>query len=172
MRKFLAISLLSLVFMSQLGYHLISNFQRSELRESMREALETGSAKKDMRVIVFEENAAAIRWEDEGNEFYLDGKLYDVSSIEKQNGKTLIHCVCDEDESELVDNVAKTVAAVNDKATGKESKHVVKFRLSDYTVHSIYRTPHAIITPSTEYVDFDVAIYPSLHAVDTDPPRC
>jgi len=158
--------------MSQLGYHLISNFQRSELRESMREALETGSAKKDMRVIVFEENAAAIRWEDEGNEFYLDGKLYDVSSIEKQNGKTLIHCVCDEDESELVDNVAKTVAAVNDKATGKESKHVVKFRLSDYTVHSIYRTPHAIITPSTEYVDFDVAIYPSLHAVDTDPPRC
>ena len=171
MRKFLAISLLLIVFLSQVGYYLISNYQRSALKESMREELRSRSAEKDMQVIVLEENAAAIRWEEDGKEFYLDGKLYDVASIEKQNGKTLIHCVCDKDEAQLANNVAKAVASANDKTNSKESKHIVKFQVSDYILYSIDRTTHPVIAPSTEYIDFDVTLFSSSHSVDIGPPR-
>ena len=157
--------------MSQVGYYLISTIQRSALKETMQAEMMTHTSAKDKQVIVLEENIADIRWEEDGNEFYLNGKLYDVASIEKQNGKTLIHCICDKEESQLATDVAKAVASANDKTTGKESKHIVKFQLSDYVLQTIDRTAYSINAPSTAYIDFDVAIFPSSRAVDTDPPR-
>jgi len=157
--------------MSQVGYYLISNFQRHALKESMEEQMLARIADKDMELIILEENVAAIRWEEDGKEFYLHGKLYDVASIEKQNDKTLIHCVCDKDESQLVKDVAKAVASSHERSTGKESKHTVKFQVSDYTLHPIDRMAYSIVAPSAEYIDFDAAIYLSSPAVDIQPPR-
>ena len=137
----------------------------------MREEMNAQSSRKDLQVIILEEHIAAIRWEEEGREFYLDGKLYDVASIEKQNGKTMIHCVCDKDETELAKDVAKTIASSHEKANGKESKQTVKFQLSDYTVQLTDKTSYSLIAPSREYLDFDVAILSSPLSVDTDPPR-
>jgi len=157
--------------MSQVGYYLISSFQRSALKESMQEDLSSGNSDNKIQTIVLEENTTTIRWEEDGKEFYLDGKLYDVASIEKQGGRTLVHCVCDKDETQLATNVAKAVSSANDKANGKESKHIVKFQSPDFTFLPIGKTDLSITTGATRYFDFDSAIDPSFSDVEITPPR-
>ena len=136
----------------------------------MQEELEGHISQNALQVIVLEDNA--IRWEEPGKEFYLDGVLYDVASIEKQNGKTLMHCVPDKKELHVVTNAVKAVASAHDKAAGgKENKHSIKSQVNDYILDTHNGSADSVIIPSPEYFDFDVAIYPSSHALDTDPPR-
>ena len=170
MRKVVAISLLLLVFIGQVGYYFFYTIERSAVRSEMDKELETKISKNVLQVIVLEENP--VIWEEQGKEFYLDGILYDVAAIEKQNGKTLMHCFADKKELELTTDAAKAIASSHDKtAGGKESKHSIKFQLTYYLFDTMGRLAYSTIIPSLEYFDFDVTIYPSFYAVDTDPPR-
>ena len=171
MRKFLPISLLVLVFISQVGYYFFYTFERSAAKASMQEAMEESTEQSPMQVIVLEDNVASIRWEEKGKEFYLDGILYDIASTEKVGGKTLMHCMADKKELQLVKDVAKVLASVNEKSTGKESKHNLKFQLNDFVLLAVEKTGNTQSVPSRQYFDFDVAIHSLSPAVDKDPPR-
>lgn len=170
MRKFISISFLLLAFISQVGYYFFYSIERTAVRSEMQEEFEGRISQNALQVIVLEDNA--IRWEEPGKEFYLNGILYDIASIEKQNGKTLMHCVPDKKELKIVRDAAKAVASTHDKAAGgKENKHSIKSQVNDYILDTHNGSAYSAIIPSPEYIDFDTAILSLSSAVDITPPR-
>lgn len=43
----------------------------------------------------------SVIWEEEGEEFYYKGSMYDVVSIEYTNGKASVYCINDQEENKL-----------------------------------------------------------------------
>jgi hypothetical protein len=56
--------------------------------------------------VISENNASALHWIRKGKEFMYKWAMYDVVKITKQNSKTLIYCLNDEKEKQLLDNYA------------------------------------------------------------------
>jgi hypothetical protein len=85
-------------------------------------------------VIVAEDNAAAIKWEEAGKEFYLNGNMYDVAKIKMVNGKTHLYCFNDKNEAEILvkKNNSLNNLPDNTAAEKKHSKWTGKIPLSDF----------------------------------------
>ena len=137
MKKSLTISFLLLLFFSQPGYYFIYVIQQYQLKESIKEKLLATIPEASLDIIDAGINKNDIEWEEEGKEFYLHGLLYDVAAIKIINGRTLIYCLNDKKEEQLLQDLAKAVSSGNDQnTTSKHGGHTVKFQLLDYIILS------------------------------------
>lgn len=98
----------------------------------MRAQIKTLRTDNDYEIIIAEENEKEIVWLEDDEEFCLNGVLYDVAKIKKQNGKTLLYCINDKKEELLLSSVNKVIHSNNQN--GKETKSTLKFQLPDYIV--------------------------------------
>ena len=172
MRKSITISLISLLFLSQAGYYFYYAAQRAQVRHEMQEQLSTELSENLLELIIQEDNETAINWQEPGKEFYLDGKLYDVASKKKINGKTFLYCVNDKNEHELVQDMAKMVKAGSDANTSDAAgKHTIKFQWADYILHSNERAMYSINNTVQYHTGFDAALVSSVQEVNAPPPR-
>ncbi len=138
----------------------------------MQEQLSAGLSENLLEQIIQEDHAAAINWKEPGKEFYLDGKLYDVASIKKINGKTFLYCLNDKKEHELVQDMAKMVKSGGDANTSDAAgKHTIKFQWADYILHSTEKIIYSINNLSLQHIGFDVALLSSVQEVNALPPR-
>lgn len=93
---------------------------------------------KLLEIIELDKNAAAIRWEEEGKEFTLNGSMYDVKRIEKKAGKTLLYCINDRKEELLIKKMIGTVQ----KNQHNKKNAAQKFQLPDFLLtNSELQTP-------------------------------
>ena len=76
---------------------------------------------------VIPENKNVI-WEEEGQEFSLNGDFYDVIKIERKGDQTYLHCVNDKKEEQLIKNYAR---AIKSNRSGKNSKRSSKHSIID-----------------------------------------
>lgn len=77
-------------------------------------------------------NKNNIDWEDEGREFYLHGRLYDVAYTRTVNGRTFIYCLNDTKEEKLLANLVKISGNQVDQNGGNPAgDHMVKFHSPD-----------------------------------------
>jgi hypothetical protein len=79
-------------------------------------------------MIVAEENDS-FRWEEEGKEFYQDGQLYDVVKSVTTGGKTVLYCINDKKEEELIRAFSK---ALRNRRSSRKQK--INFQISDSPV--------------------------------------
>lgn len=84
-------------FFPYLFYHL----GRIESRENFLESKDDIPA-EEIQTFTFDGNQK-IHWEIQDREFKLNGKLYDVISLHRENDTTVIRCVPDEDEDGIID---------------------------------------------------------------------
>jgi len=59
-------------------------------------------------------NNPAIKWEEAGKEFYLNGTFYDVVNTKKINGETWYYCINDKMESQLYKNYTASLKSSNE----------------------------------------------------------
>lgn len=78
------------------------------------------------------ENTGRIRWEEEGEEFSLNGDMYDVVATKTTGGKTWLYCLNDRNENELLRNFTRLFSSGSEK--GKSSQTDVKFHVTDQYV--------------------------------------
>lgn len=172
MRKIVTISLLIVLFLSQVGYYFFYSLKRLDVQSERKEELKAGVPLNSFTTIILEENSAGIKWEEKGEEFYLDGILYDVAAINKTPGKTYLYCLTDKNELQLLKNMAKAVKSGNDtQDNDKDSKHTIKFQFSDYILSDPEKLSHSILIPQREYFEINASLMFSYQLVDIHPPQ-
>jgi hypothetical protein len=120
-------------------------------------------------VFIAEEHGNNMQWKDDGKEFILNGEMYDVAKIEKVNGKTVLHCVNDKKEKELLSNFIKAIKA--GAHNGKSGKHSLKFQLTDYTITPIDKSAEFRLLPDQKFVNYTSSLYTAVSEITTPPPR-
>ena len=126
-----------------------------------------------LEIIDADINKNNIEWEEEGKEFYLHGEMYDVARVKKINGKTLIYCLNDKKEEQVLQDLAKALQSGSDQnANGKPGQHLVKFQLADLNILSTEKTSVAINQPARQkHFGYTVAIVSNNKEVNTPPPK-
>jgi len=120
-----------------------------------------------LEVIVAEQVADKIEWEEKNKEFSLNGILYDVARIEKKEGKTFLYCINDKKEKQLLDDLAK---AVNKDHDNKQGTNNIKSLLLDLVCMSNEEEIRSFSVPSG-YSSFNVTLVSSFEEINSPPPK-
>jgi hypothetical protein len=131
LKKIIAISLLLIVSFSQLGYYVIYRIQQHLIEEEIEAIIFASTPETSFEVFDLAQNSNNIRWKKEGKEFMLHGEMYDVAKIKKVQGKTLLYCLNDKKEKQLLRHFEK--AMKHDSGSSKPGKNSIKFQISDFT---------------------------------------
>ncbi|HET7898656.1 MAG TPA: hypothetical protein VFL47_13325 [Flavisolibacter sp.] len=107
MRKLFAILLLCCLLFVTAGYHLLYYFRIAEAKREMRTHLRYATNPDITTFRLSETEAAQLAWEDE-TEFFYEGDMYDVLSLNQEKDKVVIRCVSDQKETALAEHYLKT----------------------------------------------------------------
>ena len=156
-----------------MGYYCVYSFQQNKIKKEVKEQMKNLLPESALQIIVAEENADAIKWQEEGKEFILHGELYDVAKIKTLNGKTLLYCINDTKEEKLLQKFAKAIKSANDNnANSKNGKTNYKLQLNDYYFfYKIENTTAINANDSYEYLSFISSLTTSIKEVNAPPPR-
>jgi hypothetical protein len=167
LKKALTASLLLILFTSQVGYYFIYTIHQHIIKEEMERELLAHIPEASLEVIIAEQVADKIEWEEKNKEFSLDGILYDVARIEKKDGKTFLYCINDKKEKQLLDNLVK---AVNKNHDNKQGRNNIKSLLLDLVCMSDTEEPGTFSAPSV-YLCFKVTLVSSFEEIHSPPPK-
>ncbi|HRI25725.1 MAG TPA: hypothetical protein PLZ45_13695 [Ferruginibacter sp.] len=121
-----------LLFLSQGGYHVFFSIRQYEAKEEMKHRLLASVPEHLLQVINADVNKEDIEWEEEGREFFLHGQLYDVAYTKTVNGHTLIYCLNDHKEDQLLKKLSAVVAGHADQPGNHPGQHHTRFEPSDF----------------------------------------
>ena len=93
--------MISCLLCTILGYHFLYQIRISEAKKEMKELLRSGRYGKSIRLSLTAEEVSALEWESE-SELRYEGTMYDVLAQQWKEGKLLISCLRDEEETMLV----------------------------------------------------------------------
>lgn len=161
MRKTVAISLLLIIFINQLGYYLLHSLQQYQARQEIKHALRASIPESSLEIISATDDQ--LQWQEAGKEFYYRGQLYDVVNIKVLHGKTFYYCINDTKEKQLLENLAKIVKSSREDGN---RKNIVKYQLTDTelpnnetTLPLFFSKP--LYTPFTPHLTFsDLEVIP------------
>jgi hypothetical protein len=119
---------------SQLGYFLTSRIKQYYLKEAVMESLLGNLPDSELVSISLNANQKNISWEEEGREFTLNGKLYDVVRTLHQNDQTFLLCSSDEKEDAVLENMNK-ITQSNQQKSGKQQPPIVNLVYDCVLVH-------------------------------------
>ncbi len=74
---------------------LFFSFKQQLIRHRMHRRLE----EQQLHTLVLPDSS--VRWAEEGKEIWVEGRLFDVESMEQKDGMTVFHGLYDEEETEL-----------------------------------------------------------------------
>ncbi|MGB8192069.1 MAG: hypothetical protein WCF67_09125 [Chitinophagaceae bacterium] len=170
MRKVATILLLFVMFINQVGYYFLCNYQQYQVRQQMKRELLANLPEAQLDIVIVEDSEKPILWEEEGREFYLGDEMYDVVRQEKKNGKTYIYCINDKKEKQLLDHLVKVIKAGRD--TRKRSgKNVVKYQVVDFEPPRIESFPHISFFQKPQYACFSAHLLTYDEEIKGPPPR-
>jgi hypothetical protein len=166
-KKAFAAILLSILFMSQVGYYFVYSIQQHILKEEIEKELLSHLPDSSLELVIAEDHNDKLEWEEEEKEFSLNGEMYDVARIEKKDGKTLLYCINDEKEKQLLDNLVKAVTKNHDS---KKARNNIKPVLTDLFFTVTLESPK-IFSGSSTYELLDVSIISSFKEIKSPPPK-
>jgi hypothetical protein len=172
LKKISTISLLVLIFCSQIGYYGIGLIQQHMIKEEMEQKVLASTPESALEIIDATYHQKDINWEEEDEEFSMNGQMYDVAKVKIVNGKKLLYCLNDKREEQLIDKLDKAVKCGTDQDNNnKDGKHTVKFQWSDFIVASIEPTAIAYQAICTSYAGFSDKLVSPYTEIHSPPPR-
>jgi len=132
----------------------------SKVSDSELEAIDADLYQKD------------IVWEEEGKEFSLNGQMYDVARIKKTGNRTIIYCLNDKKEEELVDKYSKLLKSAADQdSSKKDGGHSLKFQMSDCVLTTLFSLSGDSQKTTLNYFVFNDKIISINKEIIIPPPR-
>ena len=125
-----------------------------------------GIPDSSLEMIVAEESKS-FRWEEEGKEFSQDGQLYDIVKSVHKNGKTVLYCINDVKEQELLHNFCKALKS----GDNKKARQTLKIQISDFHADRLENIIKIKQTVSKKYFYFNTDIVFCSKEINTPPPR-
>ena len=136
MRKTGTISILLILYYSQLGYYGQFVIQQCVLKEEAREAWIAALPDRCFfRVRLADVNAAG-HWEEEGKECWYNNHLYDVIRQKTQGSVVWLYCMDDEREATLIRQSGEMTHANNDHPD-KKANHSLSLRIGEWVAETI-----------------------------------
>lgn len=166
MRKTVSILFLLAIVGSQSGYYLFNVLQQYQLKEQVKKQLVENITDSSLQLIVANQHYS-FRWEEEGKEFYQDGQLYDVVKSVTKDGNTILYCINDKKEEELLSRLEKETKSAN----GNAALQILKIPLTDNYFQQIEPTIYNRPVFEQHYFYFDAAITALYKEVYAPPPR-
>lgn len=135
MRPAIFIILFSLLGISVFGIYPAFCLLKCHARAEIKKQLKNGFKAGELTRICIDEHQANLVWEEQGKEFHLNGKLYDVVSQWTTGRVTVYYCLNDQQELRmlrlLADNIHLQLS--NDHSpTGRTASHLFKMLFLDY----------------------------------------
>ncbi len=132
MKKLTAIFFLVFLSISQVGHLFLYYLQLQYIKHQVRNEILAGNVMQPCTVV---EDNASVSWEEEGEEFSLNGDMYDVVAVKKVAGRTLLYCFNDAHEDQLLKTFARLIISTGtDK--GKSAQSTLKFHITDQYILS------------------------------------
>ncbi|HUR12452.1 MAG TPA: hypothetical protein VM012_13840, partial [Flavitalea sp.] len=101
-------------------------------------------------------------------EFSFNGELYDVVKIEKRQHKTLLYCLNDKNEDQLIRNFAK---AIKSTQSGKNNKRYSNLpTIETYYCSELQQALYANAVIHS-YFTYDAALFSNSEEINIPPPR-
>ncbi|MGZ5242830.1 MAG: hypothetical protein ACXWEY_09150 [Bacteroidia bacterium] len=112
-----------------------------QARREIKTRIKNSVPSYELHAINATQNEAELHWHQEGKEFRLNGKMYDVVHVETKDGQTIYHCVDDVDEARLfahLDDMVNENMDHDQSARGKTARNLLKH------FSQVYITPQFI----------------------------
>ena len=167
MKKVTAIFFICFLSLSQVGHVLIYYVQLYQVKKLVKEQIVTGVPQSFCEVV---EDTDLLRWEEEGEEFTMNGNMYDVVAVSKINGKKVYYCLNDTKEEDLVRNFSQIIKGSSSKEKGSDP-YASRFHITDQFISC---TAVAILFSSYGNIDYysqDTALHYNYWEVHIPPPR-
>jgi hypothetical protein len=89
------------------GYQIVFYLQLRQVKSEMKSNINKLKSSEIISVFSFEQTKAAeLEWK-EDHEFRFNGELYDVIEKRFENGKLIIRCISDKNETKLIEDYKK-----------------------------------------------------------------
>ncbi len=153
-----------------MGYYFTGVIYRNMAREEIKSRLLQSIPDNELTAISVQDNAATISWEEEGKEFSLNDRMYDVVRNREVNGKKLLLCLDDEKESRLVEKM-KTQTGSQQQTPGKDGKMPVFKLVYDAIIipDNIYQ---ALVPASSRvFMMYDASLLQQAASITVPPPK-
>lgn len=156
------------------GYQIISACYKLELKSEAKQFLQSNPSADYLTRFQFdlrggEIDAANFEWEEEGQEFRLNGAMYDVVQLKEQHGKLIVYCYNDSGESKL----EKHLDEIHQKQNNPKAGSTAAFqKLISLSFESI-KTHHIIFIPSclvSKFNDYQAAVLCQFVEIMVPPP--
>ena len=124
MRNSVIIGLLLISLVLQTGgLHLLMQYRQMYLKRQMKVKLKANPGEFEQTVFEFElvngkPTELSFEWEEEGDEFRLNGAMYDVIEKKIKGNRLLVRCISDKDE----DNIIRKIEALNRGSRHKKTE--------------------------------------------------
>ena len=121
------------------GYRVVYFFRQREAKSEMQNFLRSMANRRSEipGLLLFqEEDLKRVRWQDDGNEFEMNDEMYDVIEKHRENGKTIVVCISDKNETALIKKFEK----LRDQAQGSsqsQSNTILKLMFSPFFVSDL-----------------------------------
>jgi hypothetical protein len=156
-----------------MGYYLVFCIQQYCMREEMMEKIIKNLPDKNLTVIqITNENRRKLKWVEKNKEFKFNGKLYDLARVITQGDTSLLYCVNDRQEEQLIANLEEHIQKDNDSQIPKNKRisniqeRLIKDYFSFEYILELDRTAREFIFKSTS--ENLVLMYPE---IKTPPPK-
>lgn len=114
MKKLLSIFLFSIILLKIGGFVAILNIGREWVRESVIHKIKHHLSPEDIKcIIINESNQEKLKWEKQNKEFWFDGKLYDILSVEEKSDSKYYYCLSDEKEQNIISQIQNLTINLN-----------------------------------------------------------
>jgi hypothetical protein len=167
LKKIVAISLLLVIFINQLGYYFLHSLQQYQVRKEIKHALLANIPESELEVI---SSNNQLDWEEDGKEFYYQGRMYDVVSMKVLHGKTFYYCINDTKEKQLLDHLVKVVKSSREDSKRTSGKNVIKYMVTDSELPN-NEIPVVYFISKPQFASFTAQLSSSYYEVIPQPPR-
>ena len=134
MRAVKAFLLTALICINLFGFYGIFMVRQAEIKEEMSESVSMATSSNHRETLKFSKaEFSQLSFNDNGNEFRLNGRLYDVVSVEKSGGIVAVTVEYDSKETALMDAFGGILSQLQDKdQSSSPLKTVISHFQQDY----------------------------------------
>lgn len=129
MKRVTGIFLLLIFTFNLVGYYPVFRVLQLQARREIKTRIKNSVPSHELHAINANQNEPEMHWHQEGKEFRLNGKMYDIVHVETKDGETIYHCVDDVDEARLfahLDELVNENLDHDQSARGKTARQILK----------------------------------------------
>ena len=169
LKKLSLIAIIAVLAYSQVGYYFVLRYSQSVQKKSIKHKIRSQLKDADLEIISLTDNNENIVWLEEDKELLFKEEMYDVVRRKTVNGKTLLYCINDKKEKDLVEKY--NLITKHNSSADKKGKHTVDHSVNLYLQQEESNSGLSFALLLNNYNSFDPHLPDNFMDKISPPPR-